>query len=371
MAPRARRFVLACGLAVVLLVLAEGAARLLPGHETERELARLREHLLEGTVQFYEPHPYRVYQLRRASAEVNEHGFGDVEWSVERTPGVPRIACLGGSTTQSGNNSGRRGSYPFLLEKLLEREHGFDFEVLNAGIASWTSAEMLIAWFLTLQDFAPDVVVLHEAVNDVEPRLREGFRSDYWHWRTPLQVRGAVGLERWLARESDLYLLLRRRGGSPTLGDVATRRDAPFAPASDEAGHDHATSLPFRRNILSIAESARAGGALVVLMTLPVGPHRPDLEVWRAYIAQHNAHLRELAGERGYLLADAEQAFGARPALAAQFTDIVHLEPAGNAAKAQVVAATLAGWIAGLGREGRPPPPQPRERRRPRAEVPR
>jgi len=371
MAPRARRLVLACGLTVLLLALAEGAARLLPGHEIQRRMESLREHLLEGTVQFYEPHPYRVYQLRRASAEVNEYGFGDVEWRVERTPGVPRIVCLGGSTTQGGNSSGRRGSYPFLLEKLLEREHGFDFEVLNGGIASWTSAEMLIAWFLTLQDFAPDVVVLHEAVNDVEPRFRAGFRSDYWHWRTPLQVRGAVGVERWLARESDLYLLLRLRGGAPTLGDVATRGDAPFAPSSDETGHAPETALPFRRNILSIAESARARGALVVLMTLPTGPHRPDLLVWRADIAQHNAHLRTLAGEHGYLLADAEQAFAARPALAAQFTDIVHLEPEGNAAKAQVVAATLVGWLAGLDREGRPPPPKPRERRRPQDEGPR
>jgi hypothetical protein len=131
-----KRPVVAFGISLGVLVLvaagAEAGFRALGPAEAREPLASLRNYLLTGRTR-------------------------------ARTSGVPRVACLGGSTTEGGNPQGRGGSYPPLLEVALEERTGRDFEVLNAGISSWTTNEMLVAWFLTIQDFQPDLVVLHEA----------------------------------------------------------------------------------------------------------------------------------------------------------------------------------------------------------------
>src|SRR5262249_2971880 len=156
----------------------------------------------------------------------------------------PRVVCLGGSTTEGGNSSGRRGSYPYLLERTLEARTGRDFEGFDAGMSGWTSAEMLITWFLTMQDFAPDVVVLHAAVNALEPRFQRDFLPDYSLWRHPIQLRPAQGLERWLVDWSKLYLYLRlREGKAPDILAVTTDRGAPREPLISEGKLPHETSL--------------------------------------------------------------------------------------------------------------------------------
>jgi len=328
------------------------------GPAGQREpIENLRHYLLSGQPRGWEARAYTVFQRPRSSPFGNAQGFNDAPWTRARTPGVPRIACLGGSTTEGGNTKGRKGSYPGLLEQVLEERTGRDFEVLNAGISGWTSAEMVIAWFLTIQDFQPDVVVLHEAVNDLEPRFLANFEPDYSHWRRPVQIHAVTGLERALVRASDLYLYLQLRDGkAPEILDVCTDRTGPKEPLTIEGKLPFSTSLAFRRNILSIARSARDDGREVVLMTLPMSPTVNYGDFWRYGIAQNNQHLRELASELGLRLAEADKTFEARPELAAQFSDSVHLEPPGNRVKAELVADALADWVAGLTTENARPP---------------
>jgi len=75
---------------------------------------------------------------------------------------------------------------------------------------------------------------------------------------------------------------------------------------------------------------------------------------WRGYragITQHNEILRELAAEKGWLLADAAQ-FDTQDLdlRMSVFRDLVHLLPPGNQAKAAVVRnALLANWPSELG----------------------
>ena len=123
----------------------------------------------------------------------------------------------------------------------------------------------------------------------------------------------------------------------------------------------HETSLAFRRNIASIARSARDDGRLVLLMTMPASPGANDGEFWRYGIEENNQHLRELSAELGLVLVDAAQAFQTRPELGEQFTDIVHLLPPGNQVKAELVANALSSWIASLSPEGARPVPRARQ----------
>ena len=187
--------------------------------------------------------------------------------------------------------------------------------------------------------------------------FRADFRSDYSHWRVPIGSRPLAGPEAWLARLSDFYLYLQTRTGPVELRDVCTRQNALFEPLLQENRFAPGTSLPFRRNMLSIAQSARAQGALVVLMTLPARFKENEV-TWKLGVDEHNGHLRELCREHGFLLADADQLFAARPQLQEEFLDGVHLAPGGNLAKAKLVESTLAPWVAGLADL------QPRQRRR-------
>ncbi|HEX6884096.1 MAG TPA: SGNH/GDSL hydrolase family protein [Planctomycetota bacterium] len=345
-------------IALATLALALGALelgfRLLTRDEVSRAIRGHRRYLLSGEMRAYEPRAHTVYQMR-PGGHANSFGFYDRAWTRARTPGVPRVLCLGGSTTQGGNALGRKGAYPHQLEVLLEARLARDVEVLNAGIAGWSTAEMLVSWFLTLQDFRPDVLVLHEAVNDLPARFLADFEPDYSHWRTPVRIQPLAGPERWLVRVSDLYVGLRlRRTGAPELADVSTRSGPP-EPLLAQDRLPPETALPFRRNLRSIATSAQTEGTQVVLMTLPCAAGR-QAACWGFGIAENNRQLRALASEEGLLLADAERLFEEHPELATHFLDGVHLDPEGDRAKAELLVRTLTPWLASLPAEGGRPP---------------
>ena len=325
-----------------------------------KELHDFRRILLDGTLPQYEPRAHVVFARPRNVPRYNSEGFSDVEWTVARTPGVPRILCVGASTTEGGNPEGREARYPTQLERLLERRTGRDFEVMSAGVAGWTTAEMLVSWFLTLQDYAPDVVVLHEAIADVHPRLRKDFRPDYSHWRIPLTPPPTNSLTRVLARWSDLYLYRRlRRDGVPDIAGLTTSVPRGTDPLTREGRLSAETARPFVRNLDSIGSSARAQGATVVLMSLPTKPHHDPLQAfWDYGVAENNRNMGTLAAEKGYVFVDAAAYFAEHAELVnPQFRDYVHLTGKGNQIKAELVADALEReWLPKLSPDGARPP---------------
>lgn len=338
---------------VILCVVAEIAGRAFLSEEELDDVVRLRHVLLTGSTPEFEPRAHTIFQRPRTGGWANSFGFNDLQWSREPQSGVPRILCLGSSTTEGGNSSGRPGTYPFQLEEVLQQRTGRDFEVMNAGVSGWTTAEILVSWFLTLKDFRPDVVVLHEGANDLWPRFLANFEPDYSHWRKPVQIPRLTVIEHFLVSWSRLYLHLRMRGGKvPDMVELTSESNGPREPEIEQGTLPRETSLPFRRNVLEIAHSAQESGCTVVLMTMPQNPNANVSESWRYGVRENNQTLRELAREQGCLLADAEEVFGARPQLAAEFLDFVHLSSGGNLAKAEIVADALAGWIAGLESDG-------------------
>jgi hypothetical protein len=70
----------------------------------------------------------------------------------------------------------------------------------------------MVNYFLTVQDFTPDLVLLHEIVNDAEPRAWPKFSRDYSHYRHPWTPPRYVWPLRTLVGWSDLvaFLDLRR-----------------------------------------------------------------------------------------------------------------------------------------------------------------
>ncbi len=315
--------------------------------QIQRILAALRRFVLDGQVSGYEGRPHTVYGRPAHFAGRNSLGFNDVEWSVERAKGVPRIACLGSSTTEGGNDFGREATFPFLLERALEARHGRDVEVLNFGLSGWTSAEELVNWFLSAQDYRPDLVILHEAANDIYARNYATFRTDYVHYRKPWALPCFGGTTRFVVEHSDLLAWRFAHREPPDLVKMSTRPPGANA-VWDGRSLPLDTTRAFRRNVLSIARGARDQGARVVLATVPYAPQH-DVDdprssgVWRFGMRQHNEILRELAREEGFILVDLARLVAEHPQdFQGLFVDLVHLQPEGNRRKAEEIDRVLA-----------------------------
>ena len=132
-------------------------------------------------------HPVLPYRPRPLSeAGVNSLGYRGDEFDWDRSPGVLRIACLGGSTTWDG-------WYPEALEERMDqliRTMGAPFdscEVLNFGAQSWTSTESLINYAVRGVHAGPHILVIYHGINDAIAGLVPSgtiAQPEYSHWRT-------------------------------------------------------------------------------------------------------------------------------------------------------------------------------------------
>lgn len=338
-------------LLVALLLADRGFGALAPAFGVDAERVEgLRRFVREGH-RLFQPFPYSGFVARVTEDQLDDPTRPrDWAFPLAKRPGVVRVACLGGSTTH--------GKYPLLLQRELQRTLRREVEVMNWGVPGWTTQETLVNYVSTVQDYRPDVVVVHHALNDVAARRWQGFRRDYAHYRRPWQEPELGWLERRLILHSDLWAgLASGASGGFTLSDFANHpfdREAGGVPTNaTERWLPAGTEVTFRRNVDTLARLAELRGARVALVTMP---WKPDLtyrrdgkkRLWVAGMEQHNAILRELAAEPGRLLVDtaavvAEGAGRAEP----MFLDRVHLTELGAHNKAKMIARELidAGWL--------------------------
>lgn len=99
--------------------------------------------------------------------KINSHGFRDKERTYEKEKGTFRILVLGDSMTE-GFQVPLEQTFPYILEERLNSEGSKRFEVINLGIAGFSTAQE----YLTLKHYGfkyqPDFVILAFFVgNDV------------------------------------------------------------------------------------------------------------------------------------------------------------------------------------------------------------
>lgn len=322
------------------LVLAELGFRLLYPDDgpAAGTIVRLQAFLRGERGEAFVAHPF-VSHVFAPGPETNSLGFHDREHEREKPSGVTRIACLGGSTSVH---------YPEVLEALLGRTSPDRVEVLGFGVPSWTTAESLVNLVLNVQEFSPDVLIIHHAVNDTAPRIYPGFRSDYSHWRTSFKPRFG-GPNAFFARYSQLYCFWLWKTGLREL-DVKARQGrihgenlviGPDRGPLPETGH------AFERNVRTMVRLGRSIGARVFLVTMP---HREPSEEDRTLvmtIRDHNERLRKLARVEQCELVDLAAVFDGR---ADCFRDLVHFRPESMLEKVAPIALAL--WRAGVVRKG-------------------
>ncbi|HEX6901192.1 MAG TPA: SGNH/GDSL hydrolase family protein [Thermoanaerobaculia bacterium] len=249
------------------------------------------------------------------SASLNRLGYRSPERPLAKPPGVLRVLVAGGSTTFDVLADDDAAAWPNRLEARL-RSEGRPVEVWNAGFPGWTSQENVISLAIRDLDLRPDLAVLYQGINDLQPASHQPFDPQYERGHAELSRR-ALGLELPAPSWLDRSLLVEKLRGpadpwrslaAPDGGERRTRISAEGIAA-------------FERNVRSFAALARSRGADVLLVTQPARIRAAHREADLAYLAgwypelapeavpaeleRLNSVLRRLAGEGVGTLADA------------------------------------------------------------------
>ncbi len=254
--------------------------------------------------------PYSSQQLKGPVAE------------TPKPAGVFRIMCYGDSNTDGPNE----GGWPEVLDAILAERHadsGIRIEVLNAGVAGYSSHQGLARFRQQVARFEPDLVTVSFGYNDIAPALGTPDK-DFRLPPAPL-----VAAQRQLLR----YSFYR-------VAEKLARRWAPERPPS--VG-ERVPLEDYRANMEGFLDTGREHGARVVLLTRPHAAPRAELEKvdhnWRGRIPRYNRSLLELR-QRGATVIDVQDHFERHHPTA--FYDDCHFTLEGHARMAELLAAELA-----------------------------
>lgn len=279
----------------------------------------------------YKQHPYLSYV--RSDTEYAEGGIKirNRLYPIEPPKDRIRVVCLGGSTT--------RQKYPVPLRLILHSETEPPlFEVMDFGCDGWTLQESLINYTIRVQDFSPDIVILHHGANDAMPRIWGEFKPDYTNFRTHWNDQTG-SLLRILSRYSfTANGILQRRGflvhNQQNFVIRNIGKDEMRAKASPKS------AMTYRRNLESMIQLTKLNGSHLILANMPYDPSK-GTEKMDTIVNEHNQIMQELAQEHDVPILDFATFINPNEEL---FSDAVHMTPDGDKIKAQETTKQLWQW---------------------------
>jgi lysophospholipase L1-like esterase len=370
-----RRFLLSSAImlaiAVAILLAAEGTVRVLLRLRTGTWPSTLAvgyaDWQLDTRTRLYRRHPFLLIASRENARDahgeriyINSLGYRSPERPREKALGVRRVVCSGGSTTYDVRAYGNAATWPGRLEAALVTG-GRRVEVWNAGFPGWTTLENLIALASRDVDLAPDLVILYQGINDLQPLSEEPIEPQYdgFHAQEMLTGLGFDGATVPWYRRSVLAELTNQRLGFDRRAIPEPPRRTPRTSLSGEA------LRIFDRNVRSFVAVAVAHGARVLLVTqslvLRADHVQADEEVYRQWIPaldprtgpaaleQLNDVLRKLAVEMHVSLADAARDVAWADA---DFIDPMHMSARGSGKLAAFLAPIAAPLLEAPGSPG-------------------
>lgn len=242
-----------------------------------------------------------------ALIEINEYGFRGSPYPKTKGPGVFRIVVLGDSLTE-GRQVGEDETYSAILERKLASCGGLSrstVEVLNFGVAGYSTAQELLTYRHRARQWSPDLVVLMVyAQNDIDDNtvgarnrhqpyfeLDDGelvlntdfLSSSSFRRRSSALARGYESAKRTLRilHLGGAALRVYRHFMAPKPltpageGPMFIDPDGTFAPPTEEAAIKGWALL--ERLVVELDREVRADGAVLVLANAPTahGVH-PD-----------------------------------------------------------------------------------------------
>ena len=271
----------------------------------------------DTSTQLFQPHPYLTYA--RTDTEYVEGGMtiNNRKYTFDKPGNKIRVACLGGSTT--------RQKYPVFLRHYLHSETTPPlFEVMDFGADGWTLQESLINYSIRVQDFSPDIIILHHGANDAMPRIWGEFKTDYSNFRTHWNDQTGPIL-RWLSRYSyTANGIIQSRGFMVHSLQNFVIRNIPKEERRKEPAPGSIRT--YKRNLETFIQLAQQHGSHLILADMPYhNTMCPDKT--RPMIDEHNQVMKQLALESNTkILPFSEQFLDKQD----WFSDAVHMKEPGK-----------------------------------------
>lgn len=278
--PRKRwwpRIALLCASLAVAAIVAEVAVRLLgpPTYEPRRfepdgrvPYTRIPPGVLtyQPGAKFasvYDPRVSPPYTGGRVEYSINSFGFRGPETTIEKKPGVTRIACLGDSFT-FGEGVAEASTWPRKLEFMLndkDTRTGFGlnstpdttYEIINCGVQGHGTVDEFLYYRMHVAQFKPDIVILGFFLNDAMAGTETIRQNEEW-----TRAREGSGLASW----SRIAEILERRSIAGRLQDDYF---AAIRSSFESKGWD--TS---RRALADLKSMTAARGARLIVVIWPV-----------------------------------------------------------------------------------------------------
>ena len=274
-----------------------------------------------GRVEVYQPDPMLYWKnlpnqdsfttVNRKRFVTNSKGTRGEEFSEEKPPNTIRIMTLGDSRT-FGWGLGEDETWSAVLEKLLQErvEPPTQVEVINAGVNSYSFAQMNVYFREIGVKYDPDFVVLGDA--NLWTQFSENNSPEFV--KTFMR---SVRLKNLLRRSAIYHYFLEIK-----MRDSYTKlraRFIPVDPKNDQLFKEQQAEDPaafFRASVEGICQTALTNGVKPILLFLPVLPELTSLEGSWGWQAKTNVAEKldiplidmrpELApkGESAYLPAD-------------------------------------------------------------------
>ena len=263
----------------------------------------------------------------------NNVGFRDDDVMLPKPPGVFRIACVGGSTTEEGYTN--ETTYPNIAEEILNEHFGGapPIEVINCGVVGLDS----LGERRRMLDFVrldPDMIVEYNGVNDICHALFPLWEKDAptWRkvWRGSRFINSYCNRLLWpddeeMSAQLDLSVIRNLR----TMRDVAKKKGIEMALCSF-AYPDIDNLTPEERDYYEWNVKTWWQGRYFTFGTY--------CRVLRLY----NTKIRALCQEEEMLYIPIAEELKGGPVY---FGDICHMRPRGVRRKAEITARYLAEYL--------------------------
>lgn len=134
--------------------------------------------------------PGKKAKLMGVDVYINQYGFRDNEYRIEKPRGTYRILLLGDSLTL-GWGVPQSERFSELLERMLNFRvpQGRKVQIINTGVGNYNTAQEVAFFAARGRAWKPDMVIMNFFINDAEPTpLRHGtwpFKYSYlarWTW---------------------------------------------------------------------------------------------------------------------------------------------------------------------------------------------
>jgi lysophospholipase L1-like esterase len=245
-----------------------------------------KDYMVEEALLMWSPKP----GYHRDGITINSAGFRDRDYPIVKRPNVFRVLCLGDSST-FGYGVPFSDLYHVKLEAELARRavgSNICYEVINAGVTGYTTAQCLGVYKHRGRTYQPDVVTLYAGVNDPHRRLclsdRQIIREDL-----PVWVRRLT--RNWLANLQFYRVMRLLIMGASASGGEKDRTPVPRVSKEE-----------FQSNVLELNRLCRENGSTLVVISPPLNKVAPRIVEQAPRIVEYRQRLHRLCQEHGIIL---------------------------------------------------------------------